>query len=187
MDQTTIIYVVAAVVAAVIVIAVLLMLRKRRTDRLRAHFGPEYDHAMLETGRRGKAETSLREREKRVDKLTIRPLTATERDFYLASWDKVQAQFVDDPGGSVIQADQLLGVVMSTSGYSVADFEQRAADVSVEHPLVVEHYRAGHEVAVRHQSGLAATEDLRQAMIHYRTLFNELVGVPETVRVKLAS
>ncbi len=186
MDQTTT-YVIVAVVAAVVFFAVFLILRRRRTDRLRTHFGPEYEHAVLESGRRGKGEASLLEREKRVDKLTLRPLTATERDFYSASWDKIQAQFVDDPGGSVIQADQLLGVVLSTRGYAVADFERRAADLSVEHPLVVEHYRAGHAIALRHQDGQASTEELRQATIHYRTLFNELVGLPEAAPAKLAS
>jgi hypothetical protein len=110
-----------------------------------------------------------------------------DRDRYVASWRKVQAQFVDDPKSSVTQADQLLGEVMSTRGYSVSDFEQRAADISVNHPLVVENYRAAHEIAVRHARGQASTEDLRQAMIHYRTLFDELAGEPEMVRAKAAS
>ena len=116
----------------------------------------------------------------------IRPLAASDRERYIASWHKIQTEFVDDPKNSVTQADQLLGDVMSTRGYSVSEFEQRSADISVDHPLVVENYRAAHEIAVRHAAGQASTEDLRQAMIHYRTLFDELVGEPEMARAKAA-
>jgi hypothetical protein len=114
-------------------------------------------------------------------------LAASDRVRYIASWRTVQAVFVDDPRKSVTEADRLLGDVMSTRGYSVGDFEQRSADISVDHPLVVENYRAAHEIAVRHASGQATTEDLRQAMIHYRTLFDELVGEPEMARAKAAA
>lgn len=185
-DQQTIL-VVGAGLIVVAVLTILIFFRRKRTDRLRDHFGPEYDQTVVATGARGKAEADLRAREKRVDRLTLRPLAASERDFYLSSWTRIQAQFVDDPADAVRQADQLLGVVMSTAGYPVADFEQRVGDMSVDHPLVVEHYRAGHAIALRHASGQAGTEDLRQAMIHYRTLFDELVGVPEMTRAKLAS
>jgi hypothetical protein len=181
-----ILYGVGALVAAILLIAALLFLRNRKTNRLRAQFGPEYHHAVEQDGR-GKAEAGLRAAEKRVDKLTLRAPTATERDFYLSSWAKIQANFVDDPAHAVTEADQLLGLVMSTCGYSLADFDQRAADLSVEHPLVVEHYRAGHAIAVRQASSQATTEEQRQAMIHYRTLFDDLIGVPELARVKLAS
>jgi hypothetical protein len=102
------------------------------------------------------------------------------------SWRQVQARFVDGPGGALTEADQLLRDVMSTRGYPVSDFEQRVADVSVDHPLVLEHYRSAHEIAVRQTQGQASTEDLRQAMIHYRTLFEELVGEPELARAKTA-
>jgi hypothetical protein len=118
--------------------------------------------------------------------LAIRQLAPNDRELYIASWRKVQAQFVDDPKSSVTQADQLLGDVMSARGYSVSDFEQRSADISVDHPIVVENYRAGHEIAVRTR-GQANTEDLRQAMIHYRTLFDELVREPEMAQAKAAS
>jgi hypothetical protein len=136
-------------------------------------------------GAGARGEAGLQEREKRVKSFTIRPLALSDRELYMANWHKVQAQFVDDPKSSVAQADQLFGDVMSARGYSASDFEQRSADISVDHPLVVENYRAGHEIAVR--DGQATTEDLRQAMIHYRTLFDELVGKPEMARAKAAS
>jgi LPXTG-motif cell wall-anchored protein len=187
MDQTTTIYIVAGLLIVLLVIAVLISLRRRKTRQLQSRFGTEYDHAVEAAGGRGKAEADLREREKRIDKLDIRPLTETEREFYLTAWDKLQAQFVDDPAACVTQADQLLGVVMTTRGYPVADFDQRAGDVSVEYPDVVEHYRAAHAIALLQARNDATTEEQRQAMIHYRTLFDELVGLPAIARVKLAS
>ena len=181
-DQETL-FLVGAGLIVIGVLTVLIFFRRKRTGRLREHFGPEYDQTVLAAGGRGKAEADLVARERRVDRLTLRPLTATERDFYLSSWTRIQAQFVDDPADAVRQADQLLGVVMSTAGYPVADFDQRLGDISVDHPLVVEHYRAGHGIAVRHASGQAGTEDLRQAMIHYRTLFDELVQDTATAAI----
>jgi hypothetical protein len=114
-----------------------------------------------------------------VESLHIRPLTPGDRARFVDSWARVQARFVDGPGGAVTDADQLLGDVMSKPGYPVSDFEQRAADISVDHPLVLDNYRAAHQCALRQAEGKANTEDLRQAMIHYRTLFEELVGEPE--------
>jgi hypothetical protein len=183
--QIAIVIAIAVLVAAGI--AIWLFARKRRTERLRTRFGPEYARAVQEGGSRRQGEAGLQEREKRVEGFKIRPLAASDQELYILSWRKVQAQFVDDPGSSVTQADKLLGDVMSTRGYSVGDFEQRSADISVDHPLVVENYRAAHEVAVRHANGQASTEDLRQAMIHYRTLFDELAGEPEIARAKAAS
>jgi hypothetical protein len=184
--EPAIIYGVVAIVVAVLLVSALLFLRNRKTTRLRAQFGPEYDHAVEQSGR-GKAESNLRAAEKRVEKLTLHPPTAAERDFYLSSWAKIQAKFVDDPAIAVTEADQLLGLVMSTCGYPLADFDQRAADISVDHPEVVKHYRAGHDIAMRQAGGQASTEEQRQAMIHYRTLFDDLIGVPELARVKLTS
>jgi len=135
-----------------------------------------------EGGSRRKAEAALDERADRVERLHIRPLSAGDRARFVEAWGRVQARFVDGPGGAVIDADQLLGDVMSTRGYPVSDFEQRAADISVDHPLVLAHYRAAHQSAVRQTQGQATTEDLRQAMIHYRTLFEELVNEPEAAR-----
>ncbi len=137
---------------------------------------------MNEGGSRRKAEAALDERADRVERLHIRPLSAGDRARFVEAWGRVQARFVDGPGGAVIDADQLLGDVMSTRGYPVSDFEQRAADISVDHPLVLAHYRAAHQSAVRQTQGQATTEDLRQAMIHYRTLFEELVNEPEAAR-----
>jgi hypothetical protein len=162
--------------------------RKRHSAKLRSKFGgAEYDRALQAGDSRRKAEAGLDKRTDRVESLNIRPLSAADHDRFVASWSKVQARFVDSPGGAVIEADQLLGDVMSTRGYPVSDFEQRAADISVSHPLVLENYRLAHGIANRQAGGKASTEELRQAMIHYRTLFDELVAVPELARAKAAS
>ena len=182
-------------IAIIIVVVVLLMagiaivfsLRKRKTDRLRTQFGgTEYNRVVKEGGSRQKAEAMLDKRADRVESFHIQPLGPGDRTRFVESWRRVQARFVDGPGGAVTEADQLLRDVMSTRGYPVSDFEQRAADISVDHPLVLEHYRSAHEIAVRQTQGQASTEDLRQAMIHYRSLFEELVGEPELARTKTA-
>ena len=185
-----IIVAVATIVVGVIIaaIAAWVSLRKRRTERLRAQFGgSEYDRAVKEDGSRRLAEAGLNERTARVESLNIRPLAEGDRARFLESWRRVEARFVDGPGGAVTEADQLLGDVMSTRGYPVSDFEQRAADISVDHPLVLENYRTAHDIALRQRKGQASTEDLRQAMIHHRTLFEELVGEPELARAKTAA
>jgi hypothetical protein len=187
MSTLTLVIVVGVILITIVGTASAMFFRKHKTERLRTRFGPEYTRAVEESGGRRKAEAGLEQREKRVEAFAIRPLAASDRERYVASWRTVQAEFVDDPKKSVTQADQLLGDVMSTRGYSVSDFEQRSADISVDHPLVVENYRAAHEIAVRHASGQASTEDLRQTMIHYRTLFDELVGEPEMARAKTAA
>jgi hypothetical protein len=183
--QIFIVIAVAVLVAAVIGIG--LYIRKRRTARLRSQFGgAEYTRAVKEGGSRRKAEATLDERADRVEALHIRPIAPGDRARFVESWSRIQARFVDGPGSAVTDADQLLGDVMSTRGYPVSDFEQRAADISVDHPLVLENYRAAHKCAVRQAQGQASTEELRQAMIHYRTLFEELVGEPELARAKSA-
>jgi hypothetical protein len=165
-----------------------LILRKRRTGRLRTQFGgAEYDRAVKEDGSRRHAEAGLKERTQRVESLNIRPLASGDRARFVDSWRRVQLRFVDGPGGAVTEADQLLRDVMTTRGYPVTDFEQQAADISVDHPLVMEKYRLAHAIAVRQTQGQVNTEDLRQAMIHYRTLFEELVGEPEVARAKTAA
>jgi len=186
MSTFTLVVVIGVILIGVVGIAAAMFLGKRKTERLRTRFGPEYARAVEESGGRRKAEVGLEQREKRVEGFAIRPLAASDRERYLVSWRKVQAEFVDDPKKSVTLAEQLLGDVMSTRGYSVSEFEQRSADISVDHPLVVQNYRAAHEIATRHASGQATTEDLRQAMIHYRTLFDDLVGEPEMARAKAA-
>lgn len=186
MSTLTLIIVIGVVLIGIVGIASAMFLRKHKTERLQTRFGPEYARAVEESGGRRKAEAGLEQRQKRVEGFAIRPLATSDRERYLESWRKVQAEFVDDPKKSVSEADQLLGDVMSTRGYSVSEFEQRSADISVDHPLVVENYRAAHEIATRHASGQATTEDLRQAMIHYRTLFDELVGEAEMARAAVA-
>jgi ABC-type nickel/cobalt efflux system permease component RcnA len=191
LGTTELALVIALAVIVVLGIAAWLFFRKRRTERLRTQFGgTEYDRAVKEDGSRRHAEAGLKERTERVESLNIRPLAPGDRARFVESWSRVQARFVDGPGGAVTEADQLLGDVMSTRGYPVSDFEQRAADISVDHPLVLENYRTAHEIALRQTSGQANTEDLRQAMIHYRTLFEELVGDPgdpELARAKAAA
>jgi len=169
-----------AIIVAVIVVVIgtiaFAVLRKRRTEKLRQHFGPEYDRAVAEGGNKRIAESRLEERTERVKKFHIRPLTAEDRARFTEQWDRVQAHFVDAPAGAVAEADQLIGDLMATCGYPVGDFEQRAADISVEHPIVTQNYRSAHEIAVRQARGQASTEDLRRAMIHYRALFDDLAG-----------
>ena len=186
---TTELAAIIAVVAIVIAgIAMLFFLRKRRTERLRAKFGgAEYARAVKEGGNRRHGEAGLDGRTARVESFHLRPLASGDHARFVDAWRRIQTRFVDGPAGAVAEADQLLRDVMSTRGYPVTDFEQRAADISVDHPLVLENYRTAHEIALRQTKGQASTEDLRQAMIHYRTLFEELVGAPETPVMKAAS
>jgi hypothetical protein len=187
LSTTQITIVIAVAVVLLAGIATWLLIRKRRTKRLRSQFGGgEYTRAVKEGGSRRQAEAALDERAERVERLHIQPLAPSDRARFVEAWSRVQARFVDGPGGAVMEADQLLGDVMSVRGYPVSDFEQRAADISVDHPLVLANYRAAHESALRQKSGQASTEDLRQAMIHYRTLFDELVGEPEAARAHSA-
>lgn len=164
-------------VGALIVVALVVWrateARRRRT--LQQRFGPEYDRTVDRADSTREAEAELAARAKRRDELDIRPLTTAARDRYLDEWQRVQARFVDDPDGAVRDADMLIGVVMRERGYPVDDFEQRAADVSVDHPRVVENYREGHRLAATAAAGDGGTEDLRQAMVHDRALFEELV------------
>jgi hypothetical protein len=167
-----------AFIAAGVVIAVVafLIMRKRRSLMLRRRFGPEYDRVVREQGNVHRAEDVLQFREKRREKLQVVPLSPSSRSAFESRWTTVQSQFVDDPGGSVSLADQLVNEVMHGRGYPVGDFDQRAADISVDHPLVVENYRAAHDIALRDSRGEASTEDLRKSMVHYRALFDELLG-----------
>jgi hypothetical protein len=167
--------VVAIIVVAAIAAAAWMYVEKQRARRLRTRFGPEYDRVIQEHGSRG-AVAELERRQKRIEALDIRDLTAQERDRFAEAWRIQQARFVDDPRASVSEADRLCAEVMRTRGYPISDFEQRAADISVDHPRVVEHYRAAHAIAIKHQRGEATTEDLRAAMVHYRALFEDLLG-----------
>ncbi len=184
---TQIVIVIAVAVLVFAGIAIWSLTRKRRTGRLRTQFGgAEYTRAVQEGGSRRKAEALLDGRAERVEALHIQPLAPGDHARFVETWGRVQARFVDGPGGAVTDADQLLGDVMSKRGYPVSNFEQRASDISVDHPLVLDNYRAAHQTTLRQMQGQASTEDLRQAMIHYRTLFEELVGEPEKARTQSA-
>jgi hypothetical protein len=167
-----------AVAAIVIAVGVVWYeFRRRRSDTLRTRFGTEYDHAVHTAGDVKKAEASLEARARRVEALHIRPLTPDEATRYGHSWRRVQERFVDDPNGAVQEADRLVGEVMQARGYPLGDFEQRVEDISVDHPGVVMHYRAAREIAQTQAAGTATTEDLRQAMVHYRALFDDLLEI----------
>ena len=167
-----------AIVAVVLVIAALAWWysQRKRSERLQEQFGPEYGRAIASTGDRRRAEAELAERQKRIKAFDIHPLTPPERANFADEWSTVQAHFVDDPRAAIAEADRLVGRVMRARGYPVGDFEQRAADISVDHPAVVENYRGARAIAERSDRGDASTEDLRQAMVHYRSLFADLLG-----------
>ncbi len=179
----------AAVVIVIIAVLVLLYVRKRRhtTADLRKKFGPEYDRAVLVHGTGRKAEAKLEDREKRVEKLNIRDLDPIEHERFSKRWESVQSRFVDSPKGAVTEADDLVSSLMKARGYPISDFDQRAADISVDHPRVVENYRSAHEIALRVAKvgkDEATTEELRTAMIHYRSLFDELMQLSASVERK---
>lgn len=182
----TLIALTAAVILAVAVLAWLYVQRRRKTTtaNLRQRFGPEYERAVGEHGSERQAEAQLAARETRVDRLKIRDLDPAKRKEFSGQWQALQSRFVDGPTAAVTEADALLSTVMQARGYPVADFNQRAADISVDHPRVVANYRSAHEIAVRLEKGEASTEDLRTAMIHYRSLFEELVHVPTAAYAK---
>jgi hypothetical protein len=171
-----IIVAVAIVAAAVVAFVLYRQHQEKRRRHLRDRFGPENERLVAATGDASIAQRELEARERRVAAFHIRPLSSQEREQFTVRWQQVQAEFVDNPKGSLAHADELLGEVMGTRGYPVQDFEQRANDLSVDHPLVVQHYHAAHGVALRHRKGEATTEDLRQAMVHYKALFEELVA-----------
>ena len=151
------------------------ILTRRRTQQLRSRFGPEYQHAIEEFGSQGRAEEALRSREKRMERLTLRPLSREDSDRLDHRWHDLQARFVDDPAASIHDADVLIAEVMQARGYPMTDFDRRAEDISVSHPVVVQKYRTAHEIAQRHEKGQASTEDLRQALVCYRDLFDEML------------
>ncbi|HUO33128.1 MAG TPA: hypothetical protein VMU80_28190 [Bryobacteraceae bacterium] len=173
MNTFAIILILAIVI--VLLAAAVVWLSIRRTRHLRARFGPEYQRTVAEKGGRFKAERDLERREKRVEGLEIRALSPAARDRFMESWRQDQARFVDDPRGAVLEADRLVQDVMRERGYPAGVFEQRADDISVDHPRLAQNYRAAREIVLRHQSGNATTEDLRRALVHYRALFEELL------------
>lgn len=177
------VYVLVAILVIALVVAAVVVARQRRSLQLQERFGPEYGRTLQEQGDRRKAEEELVERRERREQLDIRPLPPAARDAYADRWASAQRRFVDQPAPAVGEADSLVMEVMRDRGYPVADdFEQRAADVSVDHPEVVEHYRAAHAISRRATGGEARTEDLRQAMVHFRALFEELLGPDDADR-----
>jgi hypothetical protein len=166
---------IAVAALAVVAIVVWQAMRERRTRTLRGRFGPEYDRAVEGSESKRSAESELAARADRRDQLEITPLSPGARERYTVEWQRVQARFVDDPEGAVRESDLLIQRVMSDRGYPMDDFDQRAADISVDHPLVVENYREGNRLARASSLGDGTTEDLRQAMRHYRALFDELL------------
>jgi hypothetical protein len=182
MEISAAVIVAVVVVLALIAVAGWLFARRRRTERLRDRFGPEYDRVVRNTDDPRRAEARLAERARRVEKFPIRPLAPADRDRFSERWRAVQARFVDDPPGAVRDGDALIQEVMKARGYPVGDFEQRAADLSVDHPVVVQSYRAAREIAERNRRREASTEDLRRALVHYRNLFQELIEEPVAVK-----
>lgn len=179
--------VIAIVVAAFLVVVLAgWAYSQRRRSRLRERFGPEYDRVLREHGDERRAQTVLEKREERVAGLVIRPLAEPARARYAEHWWDVQRRFVDDPDTAVREADDLVADVMSARGYPVGDFAQRAADISVDYPRLVEDYRTAHDIALRHRNGEANTEDLRTAMLYYRSLFRDLLEPPEPERREVA-
>jgi hypothetical protein len=165
------------VIVVIVVLVAVLLGQRRRSQRLQQQFGPEYQRTVARTGDQRTAEADRAAREQRRRELNIVALEPAARDRYLEAWRATQGRFVDDPAGATREADRLVAQVMRDRGYPVDDFEQRAADVSVDHPQVAENYRAAHAVYQANEQGLASTDDLRQAFVHYRSLFSELLEV----------
>jgi hypothetical protein len=168
--------IVAVIVVGLIAIAVWWATSKRRSQRLRAGFGPEYERVVTERGDRRAAESELKRRQERREQLDIRPLSEGSRERYTERWQQVEARFVDSPALAVSEGDRLVIEVMGERGYPMENFDQRSADISVDHPRVVDNYRAAHAISMANDHDKASTEDLRQAMIHYRQLVEELLG-----------
>ena len=176
MDSITLVALAIGLIIVVAIFAVAARKRaRRRSEALREHFGPEYDRALEQHGDRARGEKELLSRQRRFEKLNIQPLSREQCERFSAAWGHVQQRFVDDPSGAVTEAHGLVKDVMKTRGYPLGDFEQRVADLSVEHANVVDHYRAARKLAAAREQGEVSTEDLRQAMVHYRELFHDLL------------
>jgi hypothetical protein len=180
--STGVIVAIALAVLLGLAAVVFLYSRQRRKARLRENFGPEYQRTVQETGGTGQAEKELEAREKRIEKLHIKELSPEQQRRFADQWRVAQAHFVDDPSGAISEADELVMAVMDARGYPLSDFEQRAADVSVEHPGVVQNYRAGHTIAEKNKKDGSSTEELRQAVVYYRSLFDELLGASASAK-----
>jgi hypothetical protein len=177
-----IVVLVVVAVAALVAVGAMMMRERQRSSRLRQQFGPEYQRTLERRGSRSQAEQELAERQERRGKLQVRDLEPASRDAYVARWQATQARFVDYPAEAVAEADRLIAEVMSERGYPVEDFERRADDVSVDHPAVVADYRSAHAISRASNEGRADTEDYRIAMVHFRSLFDELLGHGQAAR-----
>lgn len=177
--------VIAAAVVVLLVVGGWSLLTSRRRKQLQERFGPEYERLMAERGDRRETESELLARQERREQMDIRPLNPAQRDTYAIGWREIQARFVDDPADSVKEADRLVTEVMRTRGYPIEDFDQRSADISVDYPVVVENYRAAQVISLQNEEGRAGTEDLRQAMVHYRSLFRGLLDLGDGEEAKI--
>jgi hypothetical protein len=175
MDSTILIIAVVVIVVIMGVIMAPRFARRKQGQKLQNKFGPEYDRTVQTAGNEKKAQAELKDRQKHMDTLNIRPLSVSERERYQAEWTGIQARFVDQPGQATVEADHLIMEVMKVRAYPVSDFDQRAADISVNYPTLVRFYRAAREIAVKNEHHTANTEELRQALIYYRSLFDELL------------
>jgi hypothetical protein len=182
MDTRILIAIIVAAFALFIVAAIIIT-RQRKRKHLKQQFGPEYDRAVEQHGDARHAETVLIDREKRVEKFALRPLTPSDRERYAEDWAAIQRRFVDDPSSAVNQADTLVNTVLAARGYPIGDFEQRAADISVNYPSLVQNYRSAREVMQRHTQSQSSTEDLRLAMVNFRSLFDELLDTSKSQKV----
>ena len=177
-------YLIIGVVVILLIMGIIMAVgfaSRQRTKKLQNKFGPEYDRTVKSAGNAKNARAELDERQKHVDSLNVRPLSVDERERYLTEWKAVQAKFVDQPGQATVEADHLIMNVMQARAYPVSDFEQRAADLSVNYPALVSNYRAARKIAVKNEQHTASTEELRQAFIYYRSLFDELLKTDEVV------
>ena len=187
MDSQNMTIIVIAVVAIACAAVAWMYVQRQRALRVRDRFGPEFDRTVKETGAPEKAVAALEERVRRVEKFKIQPLSREQARAFAVEWQRVQGLFVDDPDGAVTSADRLLTEVMAARGYPIEDFDTRAADLSVDHPKVVENYRTARALALRRQRGEAGTEELRQAVLNYRELFGDLLETgPREVRRRVS-
>ncbi len=182
LDSKTWIILAGVAIIALVAVAAWFAYQKKQSQRLKQRFGPEYGRAVDDLGSRAKAETELKAREVRVERLKLVALPAAEAARFSQAWKTLQGRFVDNPKGVLLEANQLVRELMLKRGYPMGDFESRAADISVDHPAVVEHYRAAQVTALRDQRGEADTEELRKGVVHYRALFQELLEVSEEAK-----
>lgn len=179
MESQALIIVIAAAVLVLVGVGVYAYMMRRRHDQLRGHFGPEYDRTLERSANAAEADAVLAKRMDRVRRFSLHPLSHEQADGFTREWQRIQTRFVDDPDGAVSEADQLVARVMAARGYPTEDFERLADDVSVDHPHVVENYRVARRLMDRRASGEVGTEELRQAVVNYRALFNDLIETEE--------